>query len=309
MKVGIIGIGDICKKAYLPLITLMDDLEIVLCTRNTTTLQETKSKYKINKAVSSVDDLINEGIECAFIHSSTDSHYDLCKKLLSSGIHVYVDKPISYNLEEALELKDLAIKNNLILKVGFNRRFAPMISSLKNLGEANIVLIQKNRVNLPGQPRIFVYDDFIHVVDTLRFLMNGDYDNFTVDARIEDNLLQSITLKLSNSKTTAIGIMNRINGITEEIVEYMAPGKKAIVRNLTHTTLLENNSTSIKEFGDWENTLHKRGFNSIISSFIDDVKTKNLNYDMLEDSIITHKLCEKILKERSCIRLRFFTLG
>ena len=295
MKVGIIGIGDICKKAYL--ITLMDDLEIVLCTRNTTTLQETKSKYKINKAVSSVDDLINEGIECAFIHSSTDSHYDLCKKLLSSGIHVYVDKPISYNLEEALELKDLAIKNNLILKVGFNRRFAPMISSLKNLGEANIVLIQKNRVNLPGQPRIFVYDDFIHVVDTLRFLMNGAYDNFTVDARIEDNLLQSITLKLSNSKTTAIGIMNRINGITEEIVEYMAPGKKAIVRNLTHTTLLENNSTSIKEFGDWENTLHKRGFNSIISSFIDDVKTKNLNYDMLEDSIITHKLCEKILKQ------------
>ena len=297
MKVGIIGIGDICKKAYLPLITLMDDLEIVLCTRNTTTLQETKSKYKINKAVSSVDDLINEGIECAFIHSSTDSHYDLCKKLLSSGIHVYVDKPISYNLEEALELKDLAIKNNLILKVGFNRRFAPMISSLKNLGEANIVLIQKNRVNVPGQPRIFVYDDFIHVVDTLRFLMNGVYDNFTVDARIEDNLLQSITLKLSNSKTTAIGIMNRINGITEEIVEYMAPGKKAIVRNLTHTTLLENNSTSIKEFGDWDNTLHKRGFNSIISSFIDDVKTKNLNYDMLEDSIITHKLCEKILKE------------
>ena len=297
MKVGIIGIGDICKKAFLPLITLMDDLEIVLCTRNTTTLQETKSKYKINKAVSSVDDLINEGIECAFIHSSTDSHYDLCKKLLSSGIHVYVDKPISYNLDQALELKDLAIKNNLILKVGFNRRFAPMISSLKNLGEANIVLIQKNRVNLPGQPRIFVYDDFIHVVDTLRFLMNGAYDNFTVDARIEDNLLQSITLKLSNSKTTAIGIMNRINGITEEIVEYMAPGKKAIVRNLTHTTLLENNSTSIKEFGDWENTLNKRGFNSIISSFIDDVKTKNLNYDMLEDSIITHKLCEKILKE------------
>ena len=267
MKVGIIGIGDICKKAYLPLITLVKDLEIVLCTRNISTLEETKLKYKINKAVSSVDNLINEGIDCAFIHSSTDSHYDICKKLLSNGIHVYVDKPISYNLDEALELKDLAMKNNLILRVGFNRRFAPMISSLKSLGEANIVLIQKNRINLPGEPRI------------------------------EDNLLQSITLKLSNSKTTAIGIMNRINGTTEEIVEYMSPGKKAIVRNLTHTTLIENNCTSLKEFSDWENTLHKRGFNSIISSFINDVKTNSLNYDMLEDSIITHKLCEEILKE------------
>ena len=91
--------------------------------------------------------------------------------------------------------------------------------------------------------------------------------------------------------------MNRINGTTEEIVEYMSPGKKAIVRNLTHTTLIENNCTSLKEFSDWENTLHKRGFNSIISSFIDDVKTNSLNYDMLEDSIITHKLCEEILKE------------
>ena len=297
MKVGIIGIGDICKKAYLPLITLVKDLEIVLCTRNISTLEETKLKYKINKAVSSVDNLINEGIDCAFIHSSTDSHYDICKKLLSNGIHVYVDKPISYNLDEALELKDLAMKNNLILRVGFNRRFAPMISSLKSLGEANIVLIQKNRINLPGEPRVFVYDDFIHVVDTLRFLMNDAYDNFTVDTRIEDNLLQSITLKLSNSKTTAIGIMNRINGTTEEIVEYMSPGKKAIVRNLTHTTLIENNCTSLKEFSDWENTLHKRGFNSIISSFINDVKTNSLNYDMLEDSINTHKLCEEILKE------------
>ena len=297
MKVGIIGIGDICKKAYLPLITLVKDLEIVLCTRNISTLEETKLKYKINKAVSSVDNLINEGIDCAFIHSSTDSHYDICKKLLSNGIHVYVDKPISYNLDEALELKDLAMKNNLILRVGFNRRFAPMISSLKSLGEANIVLIQKYRINLPGEPRVFVYDDFIHVVDTLRFLMNDAYDNFTVDTRIEDNLLQSITLKLSNSKTTAIGIMNRINGTTEEIVEYMSPGKKAIVRNLTHTTLIENNCTSLKEFSDWENTLHKRGFNSIISSFINDVKTNSLNYDMLEDSIITHKLCEEILKE------------
>ena len=43
----------------------------------------------------------------------------------------------------------------------------------------------------------------------------------------------------------------------------MSPGKKAIVRNLTHTTLIENNCTSLKEFSDWENTLHKRGFNQL----------------------------------------------
>ena len=31
MRIGIIGIGDICKKAYLPVITLRNDIEIILC--------------------------------------------------------------------------------------------------------------------------------------------------------------------------------------------------------------------------------------------------------------------------------------
>lgn len=299
MKVGIIGIGDICKKAYLPLVTLREDIELIICTRNINTLKDIQNKYKIKKGVSSIDLLIKENIDCAFVHSSTESHFDICKTLLSNGINVYVDKPISYTLNEVVELKNLAKEKNLILRVGFNRRFAPMISSLKELGNPNIVIIEKNRVNLPGDPRVFVYDDFIHVVDTLRFLMGNDYDNLTIDSKMRGNLLESIVIKLSNKNTTAIGIMNRANGIAEEVVEYMADGKKAIVRNLTHTTLFENNTTTLKEFGDWENTLHKRGFNLIINSFLEDVKSNNLNYDLLDDSIKTHELCEEILRRIS----------
>lgn len=296
MKVGIIGIGDICKKAYLPLITLKDDIEIILCTRNLNTISEVKNKYRISEAVNSIDELISQNIDCAFVHSSTESHFEISKKLLNNGINVYVDKPLSYSLEEAIELADLAKKNKKILKVGFNRRYAPMVSSLKDLGNPDIVIIEKNRIDLPGEPRVFIYDDFIHVVDTLRFLMGDDYDKIDINYKMKDNKLVNVVLSLSNSKTTAIGMMNRDNGITEEIIEYMASGRKAIVKNLSQTTSFESNTTSLKDFGDWENTLHKRGFNLVIDSFLEDVKNNNLNYEQLDDFIKTHKLCEKILK-------------
>ena len=104
MRVGIIGIGNICKKAYLPAITAMEDLELVLCTRNENTREEISKKYRINEAVSTVDELIKKKIDCAFVHSSTETHFSLCKTLLENGIHVYVDKPLSYNLEECIEL-------------------------------------------------------------------------------------------------------------------------------------------------------------------------------------------------------------
>ena len=58
------------------------------------------------------------------------------------------------------------------LAVGFNRRYAPGYAQcLEHPRE--LILMQKNRVGLPEEPRTMVLDDFIHVVDTLRFLVPG----------------------------------------------------------------------------------------------------------------------------------------
>ena len=100
MKVGIIGVGSICKKAYLPIITSREDIEIILCSRNKDVLLDISKKYRIQNFTTSVEELIEMGIDCAFVHSSTESHYKICEKLLNNGIHVYVDKPISYSLDE-----------------------------------------------------------------------------------------------------------------------------------------------------------------------------------------------------------------
>lgn len=298
MRIGIIGIGNICKKAYLPVLTSRKDIELVLCTRNESVLEDIKEKYRIKEGFTTVDELINSKIKCAFVHSSTESHFEICKKLLINKIHVYVDKPISYSYKESEELYKIAKENSTKIMIGFNRRFAPKVSELKKVGNPDIIIIEKNRVNLPNDIRTFIFDDFIHVVDTLRFLMDGEYENFTVDYKCtEEGLLKNIVLKLSNKNTTAIGIMNRDNGVSEETIEYMSSGKKYVVKSLVQTTKYENNKIAVEDFGDWIRTLYKRGFETIIDEFIKVVKEESKENLTIEDSLKTHKLCENIIFE------------
>ena len=296
MKVGIIGIGDICKKAYLPVITLRNDIEIILCTRNKDTLKDIKNTYRLSYSVENLQELIDSNIDVAFVHSSTESHFEICKTLIENKISVYVDKPICYTYDEALQLYNLSKSNNVKLMIGFNRRFCPKVSELSKLGSADIIIMEKNRVNLPGDIRTFIFDDFIHVIDTVRFLMKDDYLDFTVNYKKENGLLKNVVLKLNNNNTTAIAIMNRDNGTVEETIEYMASGKKAVVTSLVETTTFINNERSIQCFGDWDNTLYKRGFVTIINEFLDSIKY-NLPLPInLEDSLKSHKLCEEIVE-------------
>ncbi len=49
MKIGIIGLGDIAKKAYLPVLTERENTQLVLCTRNEAVLQKLAEKYRIQE--------------------------------------------------------------------------------------------------------------------------------------------------------------------------------------------------------------------------------------------------------------------
>lgn len=143
MRIGIVGLGDIAKKAYLPVLSEKEDIELVLCTRNKTTLENLSTKYRINEYVQTVDELINKKVQAVFVSTATEAHFEVAKKLIENGINVYIDKPISLNFKETEEIAKLAEKNKVIAMVGFNRRFSPMFSKLKEHGKADIIIIQK----------------------------------------------------------------------------------------------------------------------------------------------------------------------
>src|SRR6202047_3208483 len=62
----------------------------------------------------------NDRIDAAVIVTRTDSHYEIAKEFLESGIHVICDKPLCLSLAEAKELKHLAHEKSLILCLTHN---------------------------------------------------------------------------------------------------------------------------------------------------------------------------------------------
>ncbi|MFB6467272.1 Gfo/Idh/MocA family protein [Cytobacillus sp. Hz8] len=296
MKVGIIGLGDIAKKAYLPVLTEKEGIELVLCTRNADTLNQLANKYRIQEKVQTVDEFIATGIDVAFVSSATNAHFEMAEKLLKNGIHTYIDKPISLNFEETKRIVELAKGSGKIAMVGFNRRFIPRVKELTEQGKADLIIMQKNRYALPDYTRRYVVEDFIHVVDTLRFLMQTEVKDVKIEYLKNEEMLSQLVIQLIGDGCIAIGIMNRNNGVTEEIIEYMAGPHKYVVNSLVETTHFHNKDTNTIKFGDWEPTLYKRGFYQIVDHFIDCVQNNKTPNPSIEDSLITHDICEKIVK-------------
>ncbi|WP_066890348.1 Gfo/Idh/MocA family protein [Clostridium nigeriense] len=297
MRVALIGIGSIAKKAYLPILSVLDEVELLISTRNMEVLEEISNKYKIDRSYNDLDNLLKEDIDAAIISTHADGHYEVAKKLLEKGISVYIDKPLTYNLEKTMEIEDLAKEKNVIAMVGFNRRFCPKVRELKSKGKADIIVMQKNREYPPGDIRRFVVEDFIHVVDTLRFLMDEEIKDMDINFSREGNNLENVVVTFKGENTTAIGIMNRTAGITEENIEYMVRGNKYLVEDLVDSFEINNIKGKIKTtYGGWENTLYKRGFEDIINHFLYSVKEGSKPNPSIEDSIITHKICEDIVK-------------
>lgn len=296
MKIGIIGLGDIAKKGYLPVLSEKEDIELVLCTRKVDTLDRLSKKYRIQEVVHTVDELIAKGIDAAFVSTATNAHYEVAEKLLINGINTYIDKPISMNFHETEKIVKLAKESGKIAMVGFNRRFIPMVKELKEHGKASIIIMEKNRFSAPDYVRRFVVEDFIHVVDTLRFLMGTEVKDVKVEYLSSGEMLDNLVIQLIGEGSLAIGVMNRNGGVTEEIIEYMAGQHKYVVNSLVETTHYHNKEVSISKFGDWEPTLYKRGFYQIVDHFIDCVKNNKTPDPSIEDSLITHEICERIVK-------------
>ena len=81
MRLAIIGLGAIAKKAYLPILTVKEDVELLISTRNKAVLEEISNKYNIDRAYTNIENLLEEDIDAAIISTHADGHYEIAKKL------------------------------------------------------------------------------------------------------------------------------------------------------------------------------------------------------------------------------------
>lgn len=296
LKIGLIGIGLIAKKAYLPVITQMRDIELHICTRNEDTLGEIDATYKHPHIYSDMHKWVNSGIRAAFVHSSTESHEEIIDLLLDHHIHVYVDKPITTYIESTERLIKKAQSKNLVLMVGFNRRYAPSYQRLKEVADPNLMIVQKNVAKAFGEVRSFIFNDFIHVIDTILYLFPYKIIDMHVSSKNVDGVLHHVSIQLQTTGGTAIGIMNRDVNVSLEKVEMMSTAETLIVENVGGVVAHTKNGVLTYPESTWTPTLEKRGFHHIIEHFIERVQENMIGEKYNEIDLRTHQLAEQIVQ-------------
>jgi virulence factor len=294
VKVGCIGLGDIAQKAYLPVLGVQPGVELHLQTRTPATLDRVADFLHLPPAQRhrDLDALLAAGLDAAFVHAPTAAHPEIVARLLEAGVPTYVDKPLAYHLADSQRLVELAEARGTSLAVGFNRRHAPGYAQCAD-HPRELILLQKNRVGLPEEPRTMVLDDFIHVVDTLRFLVPGPVDDVTVRARVEDGLLHHVVLQLAGDGFTALGVMNRLSGSAEEVLEVSGQDSKRQVVNLAEV-IDHKGQPTVRRRGDWVPVARQRGIEQAALAFLDAVRAgRTLS---ARDALATHELCERVVR-------------
>ncbi|HEA29901.1 MAG TPA: Gfo/Idh/MocA family oxidoreductase [Leeuwenhoekiella sp.] len=297
LNIALIGLGAIAQKAYLPILAAHAQVEPILCTRDSKTLKQLSRQYRIEKCFSNLDDLMKTKPDAAMVHSATESHFSIVSQLLKARIPTFVDKPLAYSLKEVEELLELATQKQTLLYLGFNRRFAPLVKKLTAESNPVQILWQKNRINLPGDPRVFIFDDFIHVIDSLRFLGSGAVKNLQVFSKMNKGLLESIQVQWQQNDTLLNGLMNRVSGVTEERIEYFSKGNKWLLEGLDSGCYYHNGSKNLLGFDNWDSTLYKRGFTAMIADWLDVLENGKFDPNRIQDIWETHRLCEEILSK------------
>ncbi len=293
MRVLVAGLGDIAGKAYLPVLAAMPGLELHLATRDAARLAVIGATYRIGNLHAGLDAaLAATTFDAAFVHATTAAHPAMVETLLARGTAVFVDKPLADSLEAATHLVDLADRTGRLLAVGFNRRFAPDHAALLT-APRGFVLMQKHRRAQPDEARRVVFDDFIHVVDTLRFLSPVPTPRVRIETIVRDGLLHGVTLMLGGDGFHAVGTMQRDSGLDEERIDVIGANGKRSVLNLSEICEQDGEDRRRRR-GDWTPVTRQRGFEAMCADFLDGVRTGRATAGA--DILATHRLCEDIVR-------------
>jgi len=143
---------------------------------NTRILDEIHKDYKL-KTSTSLDQFLDD-VDAVDIVTPSSTHYNICKKCLKAGKHVFVEKPLTMSYTEAKELVQLAKGKNKILMVGHIFRYNRAVQKIKELikrGELGKVYYMfghfmglKNPRNDTGA----LYNYAVHHIDIYNYLLD-----------------------------------------------------------------------------------------------------------------------------------------
>ncbi len=171
LKVGIVGAGYVAG-VHLTNLRRDDRVEIAA-------IYDVDPARRGDRPAASFDEVL-ERSDAVYITAPNTRHVDLSLRALAAGKHVFCEKPMAVNLDDARRVLEAAQASTKVFQMGHNRRFAPVYKRVKELlagSPAHTAHIKMNRGELlkpawTGDDSVtggFLYETPIHMFDLMRF--------------------------------------------------------------------------------------------------------------------------------------------
>lgn len=174
LRVGVIGVGHM-GEYHLQKYKANQNVEIVgVADTNHDRLIDIGKRYNV-KTYKGYKEILNK-VDAVSLAVPTTEHFDVAKEILSKGIHLLIEKPISYRLKPAETLLEMAKEKNLVFQVGLVERFNPAILKMESLVN-NPIFIESHRLNkftTRGTDVDVVFDLMIHDLDIILHAVQSD---------------------------------------------------------------------------------------------------------------------------------------
>ena len=182
LSIGILGTGF--SSVHVERLGKLDDVAVTaVCGRSLEKAQAFNHRMGLKdaKAFGDFDEMLNDShLDALYICIPPHAHHGQEAKAAQRGIHLFLEKPIAYDLAQAEEIVGVIEKAGIVSQVGYQMRFFKAVRALKQMPD-------------PGQPTLFegrfwanfegpswwsdkassngqIYEQVTHIYDIARYL-------------------------------------------------------------------------------------------------------------------------------------------
>jgi predicted dehydrogenase len=137
---AIIGCGKIADQHAQQIRRVAGARLVGVCDSEKLMADQLAERFQVPHSFDDVDHLLKDtSPHVVHITTPPHSHFELTRKCLMAGCHVYVEKPFSVHYAEAQSMVALAEQKNLRLTAGHNYQFSPEMMRMRQLVSSGVI--------------------------------------------------------------------------------------------------------------------------------------------------------------------------
>lgn len=141
LNVAVIGCGNIANFAHLPNLLKIKQIDLVAtCDKMEERAKQAADRFKANRFFTDYKEVLElKDLDAVIIATPPDTHKEIAIDAIKSNKHVFLEKPLAVNLDDAHEIYKRWKQSNVKFAVGFCLRHHGMFRYAKELIENNVV--------------------------------------------------------------------------------------------------------------------------------------------------------------------------